>query len=348
METMYPTYVFAGGEGFYCGNMVGVLLGNGDGTFQPPTCYDPGSTEVLAISIADMNGDGTPDLIAAGPCDSGNNCATGNICILLGTGDGTFQPSITASYSGDASYGGSTSSPVSQVVNISPSATSLASSVNPSLSGEEAAFTATVSSSSGGTPTGKVVFKNGVTAVAVVTLTTGSATCTTAKLPVGSSGITAVYGGDGNYRGSTSAPLIQIVITRTTTTLASSPNPSSYGQSIAFTATVTSSGGSPPDGETVAFEHGSTVLGTGTLSGGAATLSTSGLGVGTEAVVAVYGGDANFGGSSSKPVSQVVNRAASTTALTSSQNPSMSGHPVTFSATVAPQFNGVPTGTVAF
>jgi hypothetical protein len=49
----------------------------------------------------------------------------------------------------------------------------------------------------------------------------------------------------------------------TTTTLSSSPNPSTYGQAVAFTATVTSSIGSPPDGEIVSFMKGTTVLGTG-------------------------------------------------------------------------------------
>src|SRR4030088_2324361 len=57
----------------------------------------------------------------------------------------------------------------------------------------------------------------------------------------------------------------------TTTTLSSSPNPSAYGQAVTFTAVVPSSAGSPPDGETVSFMKGTTLLGTGTLSGGSAS-----------------------------------------------------------------------------
>lgn len=90
-----PDLVFAGARGFYCYNAVGVLFGSGDGTFRAPTCYDPGSTDVLALALADMNGDGQLDLVAAGPCDSANNCATGNLGILLGNRDGTFQPVIS-------------------------------------------------------------------------------------------------------------------------------------------------------------------------------------------------------------------------------------------------------------
>ena len=80
----------------------------------------------------------------------------------------------------------------------------------------------------------------------------------------------------------------------TTTTLSSSPNPSTYGQAVTFTAVVTSSAGAPPDGETVSFMKGTTVLGTGTLSGGSASFTTSTLPVGTNYIKAVYGGDSNF------------------------------------------------------
>jgi hypothetical protein len=52
---------------------------------------------------------------------------------------------------------------------------------------------------------------------------------------------------------------------------------------------VTSKLGSPPDGETVTFKEGTTVLGTGALSGGMATFTTSTLPVGTNAIKAWYG-----------------------------------------------------------
>jgi uncharacterized repeat protein (TIGR03803 family) len=92
----------------------------------------------------------------------------------------------------------------------------------------------------------------------------------------------------------------------TTTTLTSSPNPSTSGETVTFTATVSSSAGAPPDGESVNFMEGSTLLGTGTLSGGSAAFMTSSLPVGTSKIDAVYPGDGNFGGSTSKAVSQKV------------------------------------------
>ncbi len=96
-------------------------------------------------------------------------------------------------------------------------------------------------------------------------------------------------------------------VTATTTTLSSSPNPSNHGQAVTFTAVVTSGLGAPPDGETVKFKKGTTVLGTGTLSGGSASFTTSTLPVGTNYIKAVYGGDSNFAGSTSKALAQVVN-----------------------------------------
>jgi uncharacterized repeat protein (TIGR03803 family) len=91
----------------------------------------------------------------------------------------------------------------------------------------------------------------------------------------------------------------------TATVLTSSPNPSTDGQAVTFTAVVTPA---PPNGETVSFMKGKTVLGTGSLNGGSAAFTTSTLHVGTPHVKAVYGGDLIFEGSTSNAVKQVVER----------------------------------------
>ncbi|MGO8793603.1 MAG: choice-of-anchor tandem repeat GloVer-containing protein [Candidatus Sulfotelmatobacter sp.] len=92
----------------------------------------------------------------------------------------------------------------------------------------------------------------------------------------------------------------------TSTTLTSSPNPSTHGEDVTFTATVMPA---PPDGETINFIKGTMVLGTGSLSGGSATFMTATLPVGTSKISAVYAGDINFAGSTSAVDKQVVNRA---------------------------------------
>ncbi|HLB93023.1 MAG TPA: SBBP repeat-containing protein [Terriglobales bacterium] len=92
----------------------------------------------------------------------------------------------------------------------------------------------------------------------------------------------------------------------TTTIITSSPNPSRYGQAVTLTATVSSNAGAPPDGETISFMKGKTLLGTGSLHGGSASFKTSTLEVGTRSIKALYGGDSNFLASKSQPVKQVV------------------------------------------
>jgi uncharacterized repeat protein (TIGR03803 family) len=130
----------------------------------------------------------------------------------------------------------------------------------------------------------------------------------------------------------------------TATSLTSSPNPSDYGQAVTFTAVVAPA---PPDGETVTFMAGRAALATGTLSGGTAGFTTAALRVGKTSVTAVYGGDSNFAGSTSNTVKQVVDKYPTTTALSSSLNPSQSGQTVTFTATVA-SAGPTPTGKVSF
>jgi uncharacterized repeat protein (TIGR03803 family) len=88
----------------------------------------------------------------------------------------------------------------------------------------------------------------------------------------------------------------------TTITVASSLNPSKSGQAVTFTATVSSAGGTPPDGDIVVFEP----IGQSPMKGGVATYTTSALKVGTTNITAVFNGDLNFIGSKSTPLPQVV------------------------------------------
>jgi hypothetical protein len=79
-------------------NTVGVLLGNGDGTFRAAVTYGTGGQAPTAIAVADVNGDGKPDLLVAK--HSANSPFEGSIGVLLGNGDGTFQPVVTYSSGG--------------------------------------------------------------------------------------------------------------------------------------------------------------------------------------------------------------------------------------------------------
>ena len=78
---------------------VSVLLGNGDGTFQPASSFSAGNSP-SAIAVGDFNGDGKLDLAVFQP---GSNGVAGSISILLGNGDGTFQAPKTLTLSVSAS-----------------------------------------------------------------------------------------------------------------------------------------------------------------------------------------------------------------------------------------------------
>jgi hypothetical protein len=74
---------------------VAVLLGNGDGTFQAALVYDSGGSLASSVVIADVNGDGKPDLLVVNRCGSSTTCAgNGTVAVLLGNGDGTFQTAV--------------------------------------------------------------------------------------------------------------------------------------------------------------------------------------------------------------------------------------------------------------
>ena len=194
-----------------------------------------------------------------------------------------------------------------------------------------------------------MTFKDGATTLGTGTLNASrQATFTTSSLSAGSHSITAVYGGDSNFSGSTSPVLTQTVgQAATTTAVSSSPNPSAFGQAVTFTATVTPTSGSGTPTGTVTFADGATMLGTATLSGGQATFTTSSLSAGNHTITVTYGGDGIFTPSTSPALNQVINQVPTTTALASSVNPSNVGQPVTFSATVA-SVTGTPIGTVTF
>src|SRR6185369_15784029 len=101
-------------------------------------------------------------------------------------------------------------------------------------------------------------FKDGATAICTnVALSGATAGCTTSSVVVGGHAMTATYNGDGNNATSTSPTLTQTVNKASTTTaLGSSANPSTFGQSVTFTATVT---GQSPTG-TVTFKDGATAI----------------------------------------------------------------------------------------
>ncbi len=214
-----------------------------------------------------------------------------------------FTPTDTSDYNTVTGNVNVTVAQASTTTSITPSA-------NPSAYGQSVTFTATVSPSAA---TGTVTFYDGSTQIATTqTISGGSASVSTSTLGVGSHTITAVYSGDANYATSTGTLSGGQAVNpdSTTTSLASSKNPSNLGDSVTFTATVIPSSATG----SVTFQDGAISIGNVMLSTGAAALTTSSLGAGPHSITAVYGGDGNDATSTSAPLSQVVNPVITATA----------------------------------
>ena len=86
---------------------VGVLLGKGDGTFQTVALYPRGGYGAGSVALADVNGDGKPDVVVSNCSTSSIACAgaNGNVAVLLGKGDGTFPTAVSFGSGGTTPFG---------------------------------------------------------------------------------------------------------------------------------------------------------------------------------------------------------------------------------------------------
>jgi hypothetical protein len=316
---------------------VSVLLGNGDGTFQAPVSYSSNAYQAFSVAIADLNGDGHPDLAVANACQSESNCVTGIVGVLLGNGDGTFQPAVNYNTGGgnaafsvaiaDLNGDGHLDLAVATASQCDGCSNSGVSTL---LGNGDGTFQPAVSYNSGGIsgiafPSIAIADLNGDGEPdLLVDNECQSGAC--------QNGIVGV--------------LMHVGDIPTTTREVSSPNPSAFMQALALNATVISSSGKPTG--TVAFYDGSTALGSATLANGSAAISVSSLSVGSHMLTAVYQGSVKFGSSASRPLTQVVTSASTTTSIASSKNPVALNSPLTYMATVTGQYGGAPTGSVTF
>src|SRR5579872_5292375 len=256
---------------------------------------------------------------------------------------------ITANYAGNGTFPAGSGAMV-QVVHNGGSSTTVTATPNPSNLGQSVTFNVTVASvpTGGAAPTGQVTLTQGSTVLAQLTLSNGLANFATSALPAGSSAITASYAGDSSYSAS-SGNVTAVVQSPTATALTSSSNPASQGQSVTFTATVTSSSGTPVG--SVTFTDGATVLASNVAvnSSGIATFSSSSLSTGTHTIGASFTGSTGWQNSTATTLTQTINATSfpTSTTVTSTPNPSNFGTSVTFTATVT-STGGTPSGSVTF
>lgn len=238
---------------------------------------------------------------------------------------------LTASYPGDSNVAPSASGATSVQVNPAATATALTLSTPTSTVGQAVTLTATVSPAAKGT----VTFLDGTTTLGTAVLNDGTATLSVSTLAAGAHSLTAAYAGDASNAASTSAAATETVaLAQTSTTLTASPSPATAGSAVTLTATVAPG----TAGGTVTFLDGTTTLGTGTLAGGVATFTTTGLAAGSHALTAAYAGDAASAPSASAVLTEQVNPAAassaSQTTVAVTPGPAAVGQPVTITANV--------------
>ena len=247
-----------------------ILLGNGDGTFQPGQSYNPGGFVSVSALAADFSGDGKPDLTITG---------SSQVTILVNVSIG-FQQTTSTTLS-------SSRNPANVHHKVTLTATVTSSSVTPTGVTPAAAIPAGVPRTgampSGAGPTGSVTFSDGSRALGTVSLVNGKAEFSTSSLEAGVHPITATYSGDESFNTSTSAELDQVIRAETRTVLTSSKNPSHRGKPVTFTAAISANSGETPTGK-VTFRDFFTVLATVQLSGGQASFTTSKLCRGPHAI----------------------------------------------------------------
>jgi Bacterial Ig-like domain (group 3)/FG-GAP-like repeat len=246
---------------------VGVLAGNGGGTFNLPVKYTSSGKDATSVAVANVNGDTKLDILVSNVCFSSSDCSHGNVGVLLNI----FKAGVTVQ---------------------------VASSLNPAYINQPFDLTAIINSPVPIPDGSPVNFFYSGNLIGSGTTTGGIATATGISFPVyGPHTIAAKYAGD-VYHNAGSGTMTQLVPRYpTTTTVILTDTPEQRGQPVPLTATVSSSGPSVPTG-TVTFKSGTTTIGTVPLSGGTATLVTKTLPVGPLTINAFYNGDSQSAPSS--------------------------------------------------
>jgi hypothetical protein len=255
-----------------------------------PRTYAPDLT--IALS-ATGGSSGIPVVFTVDPSSTGTGTITGGT--LTVTGAGTLV--IDANQAGNGNYAAAGQAQVTVEVNKASQTINFTSLTSPVTYGvSPITLVAT-----GGSSTNPVTFS-----------ATGPARVSSGRLTItgaGSVTVTASQAGNANYQAA--ATVVQTITVNqaaSATSLSSSVDPVNDASPVTFTATVTSSAGTPTG--TVSFLDGTTSLGNGTLLSGVATLTTSALAAGANSITAVYSGDQNFAGSTSAALTQTVNNPA--------------------------------------
>jgi hypothetical protein len=310
-------------------DLVKIFLGNGNGTFTAGPTLTLGAYQPYGIAVGNFTGNGNLDLAVTAYGSS-------NVTVFLGDGNGTFSSGVQYATGGEP-WGivtgdfNNDGKPDLAIANFG------SNTVTVLLGNGNGTFTAAASPATGKGPRGITAADfngNGNLDLAVVNETSstvsillgnGNGTFTAAsQTPATGSSAMAIgtgdWNGDGfpdlvvaNYSSSTMTVLLNQGPFPTTTTLAASPNPVTYGETLTLTATIAHHGlGDPSLGGTVTFYSDGTPIGSASVSSNVATLTTTALTAGTHSLTAEYAGTTSYNASTSSAITQTVNQAVLT------------------------------------
>ncbi len=299
-------------------NNLSVLLGNGDGTFGTAANYSTGQYP-LALTAGDFNGDGVTDLATANYFDN-------TVTVLAGKGNGTFQSGLTfavgtsprgiaaADFNGDGDTDLAVANEVSTTVSVLPGKGDGTFGAAQSYAVNQSSLTAIATADFNGDGITDLVAVD-YFGVDVLPGAANGSFPTAAHFSAGIDGrgvVVVDLNGDGLTDlvtvSAESTQNVSVLLgkagTATVTTLTAAPSPASFHQSVTITATLSSTAATG----SMVFKDGGVVLGSATVSGGAAVFAATGFSLGTHALTAAYSGDSNFAASTGA-VSLAVNPA---------------------------------------
>ena len=330
---------------------VTVMLGKGDGTISKKLTLNGDSS--AGLLAGDFNADAFTDIAAVSASEPEvflgqlTASATATLSGIDVAGSGTHP--VVASYPGNTSYQGSTSSSVPLTAKPLVTALQITAAPSPSKWGEQVTLTATLSpyaAQGHSTDTELVTFYNGTTNIGTGSLSLGVASLNISSLSVGSHSLKAVYSGDTNFATATSN-IVAFTVGKTTSSTMLTAAQSSPAVGVADVLTATVSGYSSTRGNVVFAQDGNVLCTVALGSTGKATCAYTPWSTSAAHLVATYAGDINHTGSTSNTLTLTATYSFNPAVVLSFSSTTLTYPGATSTTTcVTRKTSASPTGTV--
>ena len=336
-----------------------VIVGGAVTVTATVTAIPPSTTVLPTGNVVFFDGsislNGQPGLTSATPLVNG-------VATFVAPSLGVGVHPISAQYQGDANFQPTEGQIVSVTVTKVPSALTLTASATSAVASQPLTFVATISPTAPAgvnQPSGQVTLLDGSNVICVSSVQAGVASFTfpslacSGTLTAGNHNLNAMYPGDGVWTSANSSYIAVIVSPAiTNTTVVSSADPSVYGQAVTFTVSsaVAYPGTVPATGTVQLFDNAVALGNAVSINNGTVQITIPTLPVGTHNIIASYVGGASFSSSSSPALTQIVNKAPTTTTLAVNPAATSSGNQIVLTAVVVVPTPGagVPSGNVVF